>query len=271
MKTFITAAFIALLTTTAYALDQKPNLPLDACRDEMPLGMPKLAKPGNVIICRTGYALQHDQDAKIPAWVSWTMTPKETIGCVKRTNAFEADESLPKGQRAEVKDYEKSGFDKGHLVPNGDQSWDAQVEFESFYMSNMSPQYPSTNRGIWKQLETATRAWSYESKHEFLVYAGNIWGPEDKTIGSNKVKVPKALFKIVVDLETKQVLAFRFLNTQADVGSDLTPFLTSVEAIEKETGITFDLPQGVIKDSKATAVWPINFKLQADAKAATCK
>ena len=138
-------------------------------------------------------------------------------------------------------------------------------------MSNMSPQYPSTNRGIWKQLETATRAWSFESKHDFLIYAGNIWGSDDKTIGESKVKVPKALFKIVIDLQTKQVLAFRFLNTQADVGSDLTPFLTSVAAIEKETGITFDLPQGAQKDFKAIVVWPINFKLQADAKAATCK
>jgi len=271
MRKLITAAFIGMLATTAYAWDQKPSLPLDACKDEMPLGIPKLAKPGNTIICRTGYALQHDQDAKIPAWVSWTITPQETIGCVKRTNAFVADDSLPKGQRAEVKDYEKSGFDKGHMVPDGDQSWDQQVEYESFLMSNMSPQYPSTNRGIWKQLETATRAWSFESKHDFLIYAGNIWGPDDKTIGASKVKVPKALFKIVIDLQTKQVLAFRFLNTQADVGSDLTPFLTSVAAIEKETGITFDLPQGAIKDFKAITVWPINFKLQADAKAATCK
>ena len=72
-------------------------------------------------------------------------------------------------------------------------------------------------------------------------------------------------------MQTKQVLAFRFLNTQANAGNDLTPFLTSVAAIEKETGIEFALPDGAMKDFKAITVWPINFKLQADAKAAKCK
>ena len=274
MKKIIATMFmlaLGMLSGQAFAWDQKAPLALDACKDEMPYGMPKLAKPKNVIICRTGYALQTDTDAKIPAWVSWTVTPDETLGCVKRSDGFVADNSLTKGQRAEVSDYDKSGFDKGHLANDGDMSWDQQVEYESFLMSNMSPQYPATNRGIWKQLETATRAWSFESKHQFLVYAGDIWNDADATIGASKVKVPHALWKIVVDMETKQVLAFRFLNTQANAGNDLTPFLTSVAAIEKETGIEFPLPQGADKNFKAITVWPINFKLQADAKAAKCK
>ena len=73
MKKIIAALSIIAVSgfaTLALAWDQKPSLPLDACKDEMPLGIPKLAKPGHTLICRTGYALQHDPEAKIPAWVS---------------------------------------------------------------------------------------------------------------------------------------------------------------------------------------------------------
>ena len=60
---------------------------------------------------------------------------------------------------AELKDYKGSGYDRGHLCPAGDMSFDSIAMRESFLMSNMSPQLPGFNRGIWNSLEQKIRNW----------------------------------------------------------------------------------------------------------------
>ena len=37
--------------------------------------------------------------------------------------------------------------------PAGDMKWSAKAMRESFYFSNICPQKPALNRGIWKELE----------------------------------------------------------------------------------------------------------------------
>lgn len=271
MRKIIAALFLALFATSAHAWDQKPNQPPAACAVETPYGVPQLNRPGNTIECHTAYMLQHDQNAKIPAWVAWKLTPDQALGCVKRSDAFVADNILPKGQRAEVADYAGTGFDKGHLANDGDMSWDQQVEYESFLMSNMSPQYPAINRGIWKLLESATRAWAWSTKHTFVVYAGDIWNANDPTIGPSKVVVPDHLYKIAIDTNTNQVYAFIFPNENKNEGNDLTPFMVSVADVEKATGTVFGVPQGWNKAMANKALPATDFKSVADAKAAKCK
>jgi len=233
-------------------------------------GMPSLGKPSTVIECHTAYILQHDNVAKIPDWVAYTLTPPHAIGCVARSNAFAADAILPKGQRSEVKDYSGSGYDQGHLANDADMSWDQQVELESFLMSNMSPQTPATNRGIWKVLETYVRAWAYGNNTTYTIYAGNIYGANSKTIGDDKVVVPDYLYKIVINDQTGDVQAYSFPNIASNQGSDIKPFLTTVAAIEQSTGISFPLPKGANKNAKASAPWPVDLKKTADAKKAAC-
>ena len=58
------------------------------------------------------------------------------------------------------KDYLKSGYDKGHLAPAADMKYSTTTMKESFYFSNMSPQKPEFNRGIWKELEEQVRNWA---------------------------------------------------------------------------------------------------------------
>ena len=267
-------AFLSLLvslglTGAALAWDQKPNKPIAACAEQLPYGVPASNRPNTLLKCNTAYALQHDNAAKIPAWVAYTLTPAHAIGCVARTNAFVADVILG-ANSSKPADYAGSGYDQGHLAPDGDMSWDTQVEFESFLMSNMSPQLPNLNRGIWKALESDVRAWAYGNGHSYTVYAGNIYTVgKSKTIGSGVV-VPDFLYKIVIDDATKQVLAFTF--PQVDKQEiDLPKHLVSIASIEAATGISFPVPPGTDKTKAATAVWPVDLKKTADAKKAQCK
>lgn len=243
---------------------------MEACADELPWGVPSSEKKNTTLRCLEGYAFLHDNDARISPWVAYTLSPEEALGCFPRTNAFVADSSLPKGQRAETSDYAKSGYDQGHLAPDGDMSWGLQVEYESFLLSNMSPQVPNVNRGAWKYLETTVRAWTWEKKHSFSVYSGNIYSPASKKIGKNLVVVPDRLFKIATDLSTNEVWAFIFPN-EGKIPSDSKLYLTSVSEIEAQTGITFPLPSGTDKKLVQKDLPPPNMGGLTSAKREACK
>lgn len=265
---FLLALFVSL-TGAAFAWDQKPNKPIAECAAQMPFGNPTTTKPNTTVLCHTAYAVLHDDAAKIPVWVAYTLTPPHAIGCVERTNAFVANNILG-AKSAKPSDYAGTGYDQGHLAPDGDMSWDQQVEYESFLMSNMSPQLPNLNRGIWKALESNVRAWAYGNNHNITVYAGNIYAVgRSKTIGSGVV-VPDYLYKIVIDNTTKQVLAFVFPQVEKQE-IDLPKHLVPINYIESVTGISFPVPPGTDKTKAATAVWPVDLKKTADAKKATCK
>jgi endonuclease G len=231
--------------------------------------MPQVNKPNATLICREGYFLLHDNQAKIPAWVAWSIKPQNINGCVPRTNAFVADQVLGP-YSATPDDYAGTGYDKGHLANDAHQSYNPQVEYESFLMSNMSPQLPGLNRGIWKLLETATGAWGFSSQHELIVYAGNVYNVQkDKKIGKNQVDVPYGLFKIVIDKQTGATLAFLFPHKE-NQGNDLTVVQTTVKDIEENTGIVFPIPPGHNKTVKEP-IWPVDFKAVADNKKKVCK
>ena len=259
-----------LLTRLALAWDQRPNSPISACADELPRGVPTSTSQGT-LRCNEGYAFLHDDAAKISVWTAWTLLPEETIGCNPREDAFIEDLALPVAARARPSDYLKTGFDRGHMAPDADMSWSKQTSMESFLMSNMSPQYPNLNRGVWKQLEAQTRAWAWTRKHPLTVYSGNIYKVgTSKTIGEGKVTVPDALYKIVVDTVTGEVLAFHFPNVEK-LPTDISLRLTTVGTVERLSGVTFPMPPGFDKGQLPTGVWPGSQGEVAEAKKAACK
>ena len=148
----LAAAFAFLLyfplVNMALAWDQTPPLPLDRCVSHNPYGWAGTTKPVTNI-CRRAYFVAYDAAAKIPNYVTYTLTPPNALGCWPRTNAFVADQSVRGGARPD--DYAGTGYDKGHAVPDGDLSWDQQVEYESF----LNDQHVSTTGWIeQRHLET---------------------------------------------------------------------------------------------------------------------
>lgn len=266
MKKIITLFFLLIASTTFSLAQQAPPRPIVECANEVPFGAP-ISKPGTATICRTGYLTNVDLVAKIPYWTAHTLVPSDVTACLPRDDAFAADQSLPKGQRAEPSDYSKSGYDQGHMVSNADLSFSAQAQKESFLMTNMSPQLPGVNRGVWKLLETSTRAWAHGYNTPVTVYAGNIWSATSKTIGANKVVVPDYLYKIVVFHNTRQSIAFIFPNKEV-LGSNLGAFQTTVAELERITGNTFQVPDNKMMKN----IIPVaDFKKVTDDRRSICK
>jgi endonuclease G len=265
----VAVAIIAMIfAPTAYSAPQQP---LASCHQFVPYGTPLTSKgellavdSTHAYVCRHAYLVYNDEAAKLPEWVSYTLTPEHAIGCAARSNAFAADDTLSEGNRAKPADYVGSGFDMGHIAPDGDMRWDLGVERESFMLSNMTPQLPGLNRGLWKLLETAVRADAYENGHTLLIYAGPIYDvTTDKKIGSDQVDVPTGFYKIVVDTVTGQYTAFLFPQA-GDLGTDLESVHVLLPVVEAKSGLTFPLPVFATE----SPIWQYNFKkLTVDIKA----
>lgn len=261
------SAFMILIAGMAVAADQPDPKPLKHCENFSQYGIPKDKNANAITICRTAYEVRYDPEAKIPIWVVYTLTPRHAVGCVARSNSFGADRSLPKDARSTLADYAGSGYDTGHIANYADMSWDSVVERESFILSNMAPQLPELNRGIWRTLETAVRAWAYNNSSDITVYAGPIYDITlDKKIGPNKVTVPHAFYKIVIDNKKKESLAFVFENIKK-VGKDLSYYQVTVADVERSTGLEFGVPDNKIAKND---IWTINTILLSTAKKQKC-
>jgi len=106
---------------------------------------------------------------------------------------------------------------------------------ESFYMSNMSPQHPSFNRGIWVDLESLVRRWG--SASSIYVVTGPILSSCGSYIGSNKVCVPEYYYKVIYNPSKKEMIAFVLPNQKGDY--NLPHYVHAVDYVENMTGIDF--------------------------------
>ena len=255
---------LATFTMSAFAWTQTPAKPLEACTVQMPYGIPQVARKVTGL-CHLAYATANDEAAKLPVWTSYVLTPQHALGCVARTNAFAPDISIKGGARPD--DYAGTGYDKGHVAPDGDMSWDVQVEYESFLMTNMMPQLGGLNRGIWKQLETVIRGWTVQQGHSYTIYAGPIYSMSDKKIG-NGVIVPSAFFKIVIDNNTHAIAGWEFPH-QADL-KDLEELRMPVKHIMEAAGVQFGFPAAG-KEIRPGNEPDVDFGALTKAKQAICK
>ena len=189
------------------------------------------------IICHTGYCLSYDINYKLAKWVAYELTIAETQGTFTRNDKFKPDPQVTKNS-ASLNDYKKSGYDRGHLAPAADMKWSAEAMRESFYLSNMSPQDKSFNRGIWKKLEEQVRDWAVENKAIYIT-TGPILEPGLPTIGPNQIPIPKAFYKVILDYTQPEVKAIGFIIQNQGSTLPLSTFALSIDEIEKQTHIDF--------------------------------
>jgi endonuclease G len=256
-----------LVSTNVFAWNQRVPESVQNCSVHTPYGFPQTA--GVQAICRQAYFVGYDAQSKLPKYVTYTLHPQNALGCVDRTDAFVADKSVING--ATPDDYVGTGYDKGHAVPAGDLSWDQQVEYESFLMTNMYPQSGSLNRGIWKLLETSIRGWAVQYNRPFVIYVGGIYNESNKKIGNN-VTVPHYYYKIVIDNNTGAIAGWLFPHTAPypNLGNDLTKFRVPVSEIMKLSGVIYSFPVNV-NELPAGGEWQVDFGKLTQSKRDKCK
>ncbi|MGV9003401.1 DNA/RNA non-specific endonuclease [Flavobacterium sp.] len=215
----------------------------------------------NQIIYHTNYSLSYVEKQEQAEWVAyWLLKKNFKINRFRRP--FFIQDNKVETRSADWRNYKNSGYDKGHLCPAGDMTFSLKAYQDTFLTSNIAPQQHNFNAGIWNRLEQKIRYW-VEKKGNIYVVSGGVLNSKLKTIGYEKVAVPEYFYKIIACWHegTFQVLAF--LVPHADSNKPLYSFVTSVDEIERLTGIDFfsrieDSIEKRVEKSKDYKDWSFN-------------
>lgn len=200
------------------------------------LELPKQS-PSDQVISHSAYTLCYSEKHEQASWVAYELTRSETQKAVERSNKFMIDPQVKSGSATDA-DYKASGYDRGHLAPAADMGWSEKTMQESFYYSNMSPQLPAFNRGIWKQLEELVRDWAI-AEDTILVVTGPLLRDGLPAIGVNKVSIPEYYYKAILDVSGKTRKGIAFILPNRAGNSLLQSYTVSIDSLEKASGIDF--------------------------------
>lgn len=218
--------------------------------------------PGEQIIEHTGYTLSYNEEYEVASWVAYELTRDEVLGEGSREDDFKSDPAVRTGS-ATLADYKNSGYDRGHLAPAADFKWSEEAMSDTFYLSNMTPQEGTFNRGIWADLESVVRTFAYDNGSVYVVTGPVLTDGPYKTIGSNKVAVPKRFYKVILDYTEPELKAIGFVLPNEKSDKRLQSFAMSVDEVEEITGINFfpalpDDQEEELESSYDVSLWSFN-------------
>jgi len=226
----------------------------------------------NLVYHKSFYSHSYLKDKKLSEWTIYFAKNEKNYNIRRNGMTFRADTSLPYEQSALLTDYRHSGYDRGHLVPAADMTFDSTALSESFLMSNVAPQTPQFNRGINKVLECIVREW--RRQHDSLVViTGCVFKDtihfQEVTIGRD-IPVPEFFYKIIIDIEKFSSIAFVIPNSSKNYNEyykkeefNLKSYVYSIDELEALTGIDFlyKLPkrvQNLIEKDVHLEDWYVN-------------
>ena len=219
------------------------------------------------------YSICYRESYEQAEWSAYCLTSEHLVKNASRSDDFRPDPEISTGS-ATLADYKASGYDRGHLSPAADFAFDKGAMSETFYMSNMSPQAGSFNRGIWKDLESTVRDWAKKFGRVYVV-SGPVLdkkASDYESIGKNKVSVPQYYYKVLLapvyedeaDKETpedaKNVTAIGFIFPNTKCAGTIFDYAVSVDEVEKRTGIDFfneleDRTENAVEANFEKSVW----------------
>jgi endonuclease G len=194
-------------------------------------------------LCYKDFAVMHSGVSRTPLWSAEHLTKEMLAKKAERTDSFHAEERLSQDDRAELKDYARSGYDRGHMSPSADFS-DTQSNEECFTLANMVPQNHDNNAGIWASIEGVARYLAKKDGEVYVITGPLFIGSDLKRIGG-KVLVPTQIFKVIYVPSTGKGAAYITDNVP---GKDYK--VISIAEIEKMSGI--DMFPKMSKSAKET-------------------
>ena len=220
------------------------------------------------------YSLEWDNAKIANRWTCYELHAGNSMSSVGRDDDFKADPEV--AVSSTLNDYKGSGFSRGHLCPSADRLCSVEQNKQTFFLTNMQPQYQSHNGGLWSRLETEVRNYATDdSKTQshcdtlYIVKAATI--TDKVTIKgaqvdgvyaercNNRLLVPKYFYMALLHYnkatDTYQALAFwtDHVDTNQSV-AHLGDYAITIDELEQRTGIDFfcNLPDEIEDAVEAT-------------------
>ena len=212
-------------------------------------------------LCMDGFAVMYSGVSRTPLWSAEYLDRKRLQQAkeIDREDSFHEESRLPKSMRAKLSDYSGSGYDRGHLAPNGNMANRSQ-QYDSFSLANIAPQSPRNNRYIWRNIESATRYLSQQYGEVYTITGVAFTSKKTKQL-ADRVLVPSHFFKAVYIPASNQAGVYYAPNDESErievisldeltakIGIDVLPVLdaqTKAQAFDLplKAGDSSDLPE----------------------------
>ncbi|KAF2735938.1 hypothetical protein EJ04DRAFT_511390 [Polyplosphaeria fusca] len=240
-----------------------PAVPSPAAIARTPLvdpnGLFQYGFPGPVADLRPAASLtsSFDRRTRNPSWVAEHITPESLANhnADRKHSVFVEDVGIPEMFRAKLKDYFRSGYDRGHQVPAADAKWSQEAMDDTFLLSNMCPQVgDGFNRDYWAHFEDFGRRLTHKYPSVRIV-TGPLYLPKREPDGKWRVSyevigqppnvaVPTHFFKVIFaedGLVGGKVALGAFVLPNAKIANDkpLQDFEVPVEIVERASGLEF--------------------------------
>lgn len=190
------------------------------------------------IIERPYYTLRYNELHEQALWVAYTLRADSlTQEKLAINEEFRIDPRVRTGS-ASPQDYANSGYVMGQLAPVEGFHYDDFALSQSYYMSNVSPQKPAFNKGLWLDLARKTREWAL-ANGEVQVVSGPLLTKNLSAIGENKVSVPESFYKIILTIQPSNIKAIAFLVPNDATDLPLQRYEISIDRLEEFTGLDF--------------------------------
>ena len=220
------------------------------------------------------YSVEWDNGKVANRWTCYQLHEGNSLSATDRNDDFKADPEV--AVSSTLDDYSGSGFSRGHLCPSADRLCTVEQNKQTFFLTNMQPQYQAHNGGLWSRLESQVREYAtnddYTDTHCDTLYVVKAATITDKvTIGeeqvdgvyaekcNNRLLIPKYFYMALLhynkELDAYQAIAFwtDHLGTTQSV-ADLSIYAISIDELEKRTGIDFfcNLPDVIEEDVESS-------------------
>ncbi len=247
-----------------------------ALQTHLPFGAPpcpNLLPQGEYIVC-------YSPTDRVALWAAYRLKAEDVVDLPRR-NAFRTDPRLTAEDSAHCADYAGTGYDRGHIVPRGDMNRSKAAQANTFFLSNMAPQTPALNRGMWRWLEDLVR--SYAQRYgEVHIVVGSVIQEPRRVLPSGNVTLPSRFYKVVIRTNadgTREALGVVLPNlvkglpvppgtlgvageriSAEDADTYLAAHTVSIREIENLTGLDLlpNLNADALKRAVASELWPRN-------------
>lgn len=261
--------------------NQNANIPTSAHPEVTRLEFPKV-KGGNslILVNRTSdkydpqginYCVEWDADKKANRWTCYQMHKGYTSKDASYSGEWIEDPKLPNYARFSDTSYMyyRSGFDRGHICPSGDRLYSQQANDQTFYYTNMQPQYSafngssSQNTAVWLNMESKVRDWTNQMENTDTIYVvkGGTIDKEEQILKRVKGQliVPKYFFMALLMKNKEGYKALGFWAEHlpdAPKQLNLSNYVINIAQLQTLTGIDFfcNLPDATEKQVESLPV-----------------
>ncbi len=225
-----------------------PHLAADSTRNQ--LIIKSTAKYGIT------FSLEWSYNDLANRWTCYQLYAGNMLDNADRSNSFKEDPEIPSQYRSTKEDYSGSGYTRGHLCPSADRLCSSEQNAQTFYLSNMQPQYSNHNSGLWQRLEDKVRDWASDCDTLYVVKAGTIRSDQIYSKKcNNRLPVPKYFYMALLayDKKTNSYQAMGLWtehNNTSDSNKKYGDYAITIDELEERTGIDFfcNLPDATEDD-----------------------